>query len=219
MSRLARTYALTVPRLWEQTIDAHRRAVSDAILRTTAALVAEHGLRSVTMSQIAQETGIGRATLYKYFPDVQTILRAWHERQIAAHLEQLAEYRDRPGPAGERLEAVLRAYAVMAHESRGHHEAELEALLHRDAHVDAGRRKVCEMLRDLLAEGAKQGEIRADVAPEELATYCVHALSAAQGLRSQAAIQRLVKVTMAALAPTPDGRDRDRATESDRLLR
>ena len=38
------------------------------------------------MSQVATETGIGRATLYKYFPDVEAILAAWHERQIARHL-------------------------------------------------------------------------------------------------------------------------------------
>jgi AcrR family transcriptional regulator len=37
------------------------------------------------MSQIAAETGIGRATLYKYFPDVEAILVAWHERQVAEH--------------------------------------------------------------------------------------------------------------------------------------
>ncbi len=43
---------------------AHRRAVRDATLHATAALVAEHGLLSVTMSQIAEATGIGRATLY-----------------------------------------------------------------------------------------------------------------------------------------------------------
>ena len=211
---MCRPYALAVPKLWDETIEAHRRAVSDAILHTTVALVAEHGLRSVTMSRIAQETGIGRATLYKYFPDVEAILRAWHERQIAAHLEQLAEHRDRPGRAVERLEAVLQAYAVIAHASRSHHEAELEALLHRDEHVDAGRRKVREMLRELLAEGAEQGEVRDDVAPEELATYCVHALSAARSLRSRAAILRLVRVTLAALAPTPDGQSRPNRDET-----
>ncbi|MGI9077433.1 MAG: TetR/AcrR family transcriptional regulator, partial [Gemmatimonadaceae bacterium] len=55
-----------MPKLWNETIEAHRRAVRDATLNATAALVAEHGLASVTMSQIARETGIGRATLYKY---------------------------------------------------------------------------------------------------------------------------------------------------------
>ena len=79
-------YSWVVPRLWDETIEAHRRAVRGATLDTTAALVAEHGLASVTMSQIAAETGIGRATLYKYFPDVDAILVAWHERQVAEHL-------------------------------------------------------------------------------------------------------------------------------------
>jgi len=65
-----------VPKLWTVTIEEHRRAVRDATLDTTAALVAERGLASVPMSQIAAETGIGRATLYKYFPDVEAILAA-----------------------------------------------------------------------------------------------------------------------------------------------
>src|SRR5206468_9995027 len=98
----------------------------------TAALVAQHGLRSVTMSQIAEETGIGRATLYKYFPDVEAILRAWHQRQITGHLEHLAQVRDQAGDAGERLEAVLEAYALISRGSRGHHDTGFAALLHQD---------------------------------------------------------------------------------------
>ncbi len=75
-------YTETMPKLWNKTIEAHRNAVHEATLDTTAALVAKHGLRSVTMSQIAEQTGIGRATLYKYFSDVEAILVAWHERHI-----------------------------------------------------------------------------------------------------------------------------------------
>ena len=71
-------YTKAVPRLWNETIEAHRRAVRDAILDTTWALVCEYGLRSVPMSQIDGETGIGRATLSKYFPDVEARLPAWH---------------------------------------------------------------------------------------------------------------------------------------------
>src|SRR6266702_7377127 len=125
-------YAGTVQKLWNDTIEAHRRAVRDATLDTTAALVAEHGLTSVTMSRIAEETGIGRATLYKYFPDVEAILLAWHERQIAHHLQLLADVRDQAGTPAARLEAVLNVYADISYQ---HHDTELVALLHRGAHI------------------------------------------------------------------------------------
>jgi AcrR family transcriptional regulator len=59
----------------------------------------------MTMPRIAQETGIGRATLYKYFPGAGAIVAAWHGRQIAGHLEQLTRLRDQAGDPGELLEA------------------------------------------------------------------------------------------------------------------
>ena len=188
-----------MPRLWTATIEAHRREVRDAIVDRTAALVAEHGLRSVTMSQIAEATGIGRATLYKYFSDVEAILLAWHGRQIASHLDYLAEVRDEAGDAGERLEAVLKAYALIAHESFGRHNADLAVFLHRDEHVARAQHQLRNMIRDLLIEGAGTGDVRDDVSPDELATYCVHALAAARALSSKAAVRRLVTVTLAAL--------------------
>jgi AcrR family transcriptional regulator len=194
-------YSSVVPKLWNETIEAHRVQVRDAILRTTAALVAAHGLRSVTMSQIAEEAGIGRATLYKYFKDVEAILLAWHGRQITAHLEQLAEIRDQAGDAGGRLEAVLAAYALITHESRGHNDSELAAFLHRDEHLARARQHLVEMIRDLLAEGARAGDVRDDVAPDELASYCLHALTAAGSLPSTTAVHRLVTVTLAGLQP------------------
>ncbi|MBJ7593312.1 MAG: TetR/AcrR family transcriptional regulator [Candidatus Dormibacteraeota bacterium] len=190
-----------MPRLWNETIEAHRRDVRLAILDTTAALVGAHGLLSVTMSQIAEETGIGRATLYKYFSDVESILLAWHERQIAAHLEQLAEARDQAGGASERLHAVLEAFALIAHESRGHRDTELAAFLHRDQHVGHAQHQVHALIRGLLTEGAENGDLRNDVAPDELASYCLHALTAASSLPSKAAVRRLVAVTLAGLRP------------------
>jgi AcrR family transcriptional regulator len=195
------TYPGGMPKLWNETIEAHRREVRGAILDTTAALVAEQGLRSVTMSQIAEETGIGRATLYKYFPGIEAILVAWHERQIGSHLDQLATVRERAGDAGERLEAVLEAYALISHESHGHHDTELVAFLHRDEQVARAKQQVRDMIRDLLSEGAETGDLRDDVAPEELASYCLHALAAASSLPSKAAVRRLVTVTLAGLHP------------------
>ena len=190
-----------MPKLWNETIEEHRREVREAILDTTVALVAEQGVLSVTMSQIAEKTGIGRATLYKYFPDVETILRAWHERQIDGHLGYLAAVRDRAGDAGERLGAVLEAYALISHESSGHRDTELVALLHRDEQVIVAEQHLRNMVVDLVAEGERTGDISDDVAPEELANYCLHALTAASSLPSKAAVRRLVAVTLAGLQP------------------
>ncbi len=190
-----------VPKLWNETIEAHRRDVRDAVLDTTAALVARQGLLSVTMSRIAEETGIGRATLYKYFPDVEAILHAWHERQIAHHLERLAQIRDQAASAAQRLEAVLGAYALMAHESRGHHDTELAALMHRDEQVVHAEQRLRQMMRELLTEAAATGDVRSDVDPDELVGYCLHALTAASGLPSKAAVRRLVSVTLDGLRP------------------
>jgi AcrR family transcriptional regulator len=187
-----------VPKLWKETIEAHRREVGDAILDTTVALVAEHGLRAVTMSQIADQTGIGRATLYKYFPDVEAILVAWHERHVAGHLEQLATVRDQVADPAERLEAVLTAYALIQHR-RG--AGEIAALVHRDEHVAWAVQRLRTLLRDLLTGAVEAGDVRRDVIPDELASYCLHALAAAGGLPSEAAVRRLVAVTLTGLRP------------------
>ncbi len=189
-----------MPKLWTETIDAHRRAVRDATLNAAAALVAKHGLPSVTMSQIAEDTGIGRATLYKYFPDVEAILLAWHQRQISAHLEQLIDIRERSASPRQRIEAVLEAYALIA-QQRPRHGPQLGALLHRGGHVARAERQLSGFMRDVLSEGVKTGDVRDDVASDELASYCIHALNAAASLPSKTAVRRLVTVTMAGLRP------------------
>ncbi|MCX5302722.1 TetR/AcrR family transcriptional regulator [Streptomyces sp. NBC_00160] len=213
-----------MPKLWNETIEAHRNAVRDAALDATAALVAEHGLLSVTMSRIAQETGVGRATLYKYFPDVESILAAWHERQVTGHLEHLTAVRDQAGSAGERLEAVLEAYALMSYERRRHgdHGTEVGALLHQGEHIAQAHQQLRGLVRDLLSGAAEAGALRVDVAPAELADYCLHALGAAGALPSKAAVRRLVAVTLDGLRPsaehvdsaTPGEEEEDRTQHS-----
>jgi AcrR family transcriptional regulator len=188
-----------VPKLWDETIESHRRAVQEAILDTTWALVTEGGLMSVTMSQIAEQAGIGRATLYKYFPDVEAILFACHQRHVTGHLEHLAVLRDRPGDASERLEAVLTAYALISYHRGRHGTEELGALLHRGEHVNRAQQQLLDLVRELLVEVAADGHLRGDVAPDELASYCLHALGAASSLPSEAAVHRLVAVTLAGL--------------------
>ena len=183
----------------------------DAILETTAALVEKRGLRAVTMSEIAERSGIGRATLYKYFASVEAILVAWHERQIGGHLEQLGELAHSAGSPDERLRAVLAAYAGMNHEQLG---TELSVLLHQGKHVARAEEHLLQLLRTLLDEGATKGIFRSDVPAVELGAYCLHALAAAASMRSSKAVSRLIDVILDGLSEAGSHRHRRRPTHA-----
>ena len=187
-----------MPKLWESSIDAHRDAVRTAALDAAAALVAEGGLTAVSMSAVASRAGVGRATLYKYFPDVDAVLAAWHERQLVTHLAELTAARDRAHSPAERLAAVLNVYARLAH---AHQTSDLSAALHRSEHVSRAQQHLHGFLGELLTQSVTSGDVRADIPPAELATYCLHALTAAATLASHAAVSRLVTVTVDALRP------------------
>jgi hypothetical protein len=68
-------------------------------------------------------------------------------------------------------------------------------------HVTEAQQQVHDMIDDLLTEAAETGDVRGDIAPEELARYCLYALGAASRLPSEAAVRRLVSVTLAGLRP------------------
>jgi AcrR family transcriptional regulator len=189
-----------VPRLWNETIATHRETVREAILDAAWQLVGEHGLSAVTMSQIAEKAGIGRATLYKYFPDVEAILLAWHERQITAHLQQLAAIRDKAADPAGRLRAVLTGYAFLSRH-RGAHPGDLATFLHRGAHTEPAQQQLLSMVTELLAEASAVGAIRADTDPAQLASYVLHALAAAADVPDESAVHRLVELVAAGLRP------------------
>jgi AcrR family transcriptional regulator len=190
-----------MPKLWTETIDEHRRTVHAAILDAAASLVEEHGLTAVTMSAIAQRAGIGRATLYKYFRDIESILVARHREHVASHLTQLAALRDQAHSAGEALKAVLGAYAHICF-WRARHGADFSALVHRPEHVAPVEGELTGLFGEILAEAASTGAVRDDAPPKELAAYCLHAITAAGNLDSKPAVDRLVEITLAGLRPT-----------------
>jgi AcrR family transcriptional regulator len=197
-----------VPRLWNATIDEHRRTVHVAILDATAALIAEHGLAAVTMSQIAAQAGIGRATLYKYFPDVEAIVVAWHERQVGDHLAQLTATAAGTADPGERLRAVLLTLTELSggrhHVAGAGHGPDLAVPLHRAEHLHRTRHQLHALLTEVIATAAAAGHVRDDVPATDLAGFAAHALGAAADLpATRSARARLVALTLAALAPPP----------------
>lgn len=182
-----------MPRLWNDTIETHRQSVRDAVLDAAAALVAEEGPTAITMSRIARDAGIGRATLYKYFSDAEAILIAWHERTIARHMREVHAARRQ---ADNALVALRRVFETYAHSIRAQHGHALVAQLHRLPHAKDAQEHLRTFLRTLVAEAAQAGLVRSDLSADELTAYALGALSAAESLPSHQAVERLVDVTL-----------------------
>lgn len=159
-------------------------------------------MRGVTMSRIAETAGIGRATLYKYFPDVDAILVAWHEERVSAHLGELQQARSRGGPPLEQLRRVLETFALMTHRWGQHSSsAQVVSVLHQGDTVTQAEQALRAMMDELVTAAMTDGTLRDDMPVEELTSFCLQTAAGAQFVPSQVAVHRLVELTMAALLP------------------
>jgi hypothetical protein len=108
---------------------------------------------------------------------------------------------DPPHAASARHSSHAEGRLANSHE---HQDAELAVLPHRGEQVVQAQQQVHDMIKDLLTEAASAGDVRDDIMPEELASYCLYVLGAASSLPSEAAVRRLVTVTLAGLRPHID---------------
>lgn len=192
-------YPCRVPRLWTETVESHRQEVREAILDAAGELVASQGLMAVSMSQLATAAGIGRATLYKYFADVEEVFAAWHARQVAGHLAQLAALAEGPGQPAIRLRSVLEAYGRICRQRARHGGDAMSAALHHAREVHQPERQLRDLLAEMVAEAAASGAVRKDMPAQELASFCVHALTAAADVEAAPAVVSLVDLVWASL--------------------
>jgi AcrR family transcriptional regulator len=189
-----------MPRIWADTIDAHRQQVHDAVLDAAAALIAERGPLSVAMSGIAARAGIGRATLYKYFPDIESILVAWHAREFSHHLQRLRAIGDDPTVTLRALAPLIVAFRE--HSKRAH--ADIGALAQTVAGTqrllgDAAWVELVAVVTRLLAGLAARHEVRGDYDPETLALWLLHGVHAPD--LDDHAVARLVADSLAPPSP------------------
>lgn len=84
-----------------------RRDAVDRILEGFVRALARHGVERVSMTDIAEEAGVSRGTLYRYFADQDALLSAFGESVTAdfkATLEKAIA--EQPEPA-DRLQVVI----------------------------------------------------------------------------------------------------------------
>jgi AcrR family transcriptional regulator len=130
-----------------------------AILASAARLLADR--RDASMSDIAAAAGIGRATLYRYFPTREALVHALADDALQELTARIADARLDRVPVVEALQRLFRAvlsvgdrYVVLL--------GEATTLRGRDTGDDAHRR-VAEPIEALLQRGQDDGIIRDDL--------------------------------------------------------
>ncbi len=88
----------------------------DTILQVASRLFARQGYTATSIRQIAEETGIGKATIYHHFPDKQAIALALLKRNTAKMQEMLNAVHAEPEPR-QRIRTAVEASLRFLNES------------------------------------------------------------------------------------------------------
>lgn len=139
-------------------LEAQRR-----ILDATASLLADHGPRRVSINDIAAAAGVGKQTIYRWWPSKSAVVIDALERQVAA-----VHPPPDTGSAREDIRLQMRRVAAMFTSPTGAVIRELVAEAQGDEHVaeELRRRFVAERRRRSAAvvrAGIERGELRPDL--------------------------------------------------------
>lgn len=150
-----------------------RDRVAAGILDVAAGVIAERG-EAVSMGELADTAGVGRATLYRYFPNREALLRALAEMALEDLCERIASADLDAVPFEEGIARLARATATA--------NQKYIALFRGGAKVlesDEVERRVREPIRRFFRRGAAEGALRDDLPPELLMQTFIGLLDAA----------------------------------------
>ena len=195
-----------MPQIWAESIEQHKRQTEARIIDATVTLVAERGLSATSMSQVAERAGIGRATLYSYFPDVEHILLAWHDQEVERYhqalADELAAQPDAPAALRVFITRMIEGFAGEHDQGLDASRIELSALspdIKRQ--MGSATAKLASLLADILEHGMCAGQLRQDLDVELTAALIMRTASAAreQLQEEQASARELADATLALL--------------------
>lgn len=135
-----------------------------AQLQNALPLIAEQGLEQTKIDEIADSSGVPKATLYYYFSGKEEILAFLFEDMLTAIADQAAIAMGTEGTARERLELVVKTQIRLLVENRPLGAAligDLGRVARTPTLIEALAQAFYTPVENLMVEGAKDGSIRA----------------------------------------------------------
>jgi AcrR family transcriptional regulator len=191
-----------VPRIWDESVASHKVRLRAAIIDAAVELVRARGRGDVSLAAVAERAGIGRATVYNYFPDLDHILAAFVADSFDGFHDgldgELAAFTD---PLDRLQRAVALSVGYLA--SSQHRTDAVVGLTgfapEAQRRVDAAVAGFHDRLGAVVGEAVAAGLLRDDVEATFL-THALHHLLAAARVSVLAGEQDAEQATAAVLA-------------------
>ena len=151
----------------------HNNKKSDLILDSMQKLMQKKDTRSISVSEIAKEAGIGKGSIYYYFKSKEEIVDAVIERSYSDAIRQAKELVQAPGlDALTKMEIIFRtcrdsSMELSRQEAGSYMELQQSALLHQQ-YIYIMIRNLRPILADIIRQGNQEGSIVCS-SPEEVA--------------------------------------------------
>jgi len=138
----------------------HHGNLRDALINAGLQLIAELGVRALTLREIGARAGVSRTAAYRHFEDKSDLLAAISEAGFKQFADALEAARSGPHPnTASRLSAMALAYVQFATD----HPAFIEVMFGSSLSAEAKARGVegaraFQILERTIAEGQQSGE-------------------------------------------------------------
>jgi AcrR family transcriptional regulator len=164
---------------------ADARRNREALLQAAAELFAEEGT-DVSLEAVAARAGVGIGTLYRNFPNRDSLVEAAYRTEVA-HLCDAASELLESNPPDVALAEWMDRFVTYAAAKRGMAGA-LKAVNAKTDLYSQTRTQITGAIGGLLDSGVEAGSLRSDVEPEDVlrAMGCIWNLGDGEGWRTQA---------------------------------
>lgn len=154
--------------------------IAGGILDAAAAVLGERG-DAASMEEVAEAAGVGRATLYRYFPSREALLRALEAAAVEQLCVKIAEAELDTVPVAEGIARLNRGFLdagdkYVALLRAGRKTTDARVIEHR----------IAAPVRALIHRGVQDGTLRADIPPEMLLGMFTALLESALQMTAQA---------------------------------
>jgi AcrR family transcriptional regulator len=150
----------------------HAAEIRERLFRAALDLFAQHGFADTTVEDITNSADVGKGTFFNYFPSKDHILLAFAEMQLAKLRSIIENLR----ATGEPVPQFLRTLGMRMTEEPGRNPSIVRALLLanlsstpvREA-MRVNQARGHALLTEFVKIGQERGELRNDLAAEEIA--------------------------------------------------